>query len=78
MQNTWALNGLLYNKRAELRRQSVILFNLSWERVHRLTHTCHCSVHVHSPRGIAEVPQALILELQRNFTQYANSQTRNV
>ena len=43
---TDCLKNIVYSLRAETRRQSITLFNLSWEHVCWVTQNFHCFVHV--------------------------------
>lgn len=69
---------LVYTLRAETRRQSITLFDLSWEQTHQVTQiflpfcTCVC------PRLTVKGPGVLLLRLQINFSKYRDLQLWNL
>lgn len=66
---------LAYNRRAETRRQSVVLFDFGWERAHGGTQIFHCCMRVHKWWQNRPV---LTLELQINSSKQERRQTQNV
>ena len=62
---TDCLKNIVYSLRAETRRQSITLFNLSWEHVCWVTQNFHCFVHVCE---WLKAPQVFVLGLQINFS----------
>lgn len=66
---------LAYNRRAETRRQSIVLFDFGWERAHGGTQIFHCCMRVHKWWQNRPV---LTLELQINSSKQERRQTQNV